>query len=560
MKKWLAVMLVTALLGWSFPVEGTYASAAELDVNQHVSTGGNIWANRESAKHQEFTAKIAGQLSGVRIHVAGAYGNPEGLIVEIYKANDLSAVIGLGELPITSGAIGWVDVPIPGGIYLDKNMTYRMRVHTIGGGTSGIGWSTGTSNPYPGHKSGTDSFSADIADFVFQTYMIRDETVSAKQSEISRSVARLTADGTSQASIAVKLKNAQGADWPAGGETVAISSTLGTVGPVTDNGDGTYTAMLTAPTTLGTATIGATLNGTALTSTTSVQFVPGDPSAAHSELTSSRTLMPGDGASQSTITVRLKDAQGHSVTSDGSTVEMSTTLGSIGTVAYQGNGVYWATLTAPTTLGNATVSAKVNGAALAANTSVQFVAGSPSAANSSLEVGDAILAADGTAGTAVTVKLKDAQGHPITSGGDNVAIATTMGTLAAVTDHGNGSYTAVLTAPTTTGRASISAKVNSVSLPLSPEVEFVPGAPSNDRSLVTVANLTLPANGTSQTTITVKLLDAQGNALTSGGATVAVASTLGTVGAVTDLGNGSYNAILTAPASLGTASISATLN
>ncbi|NEN86876.1 Ig-like domain-containing protein, partial [Paenibacillus elgii] len=49
-------------------------------------------------------------------------------------------------------------------------------------------------------------------------------------------------------------------------------STLGTVSAVTDNQNGTYTATLTAPTTVGTATISATVGGSAIASTASVQL------------------------------------------------------------------------------------------------------------------------------------------------------------------------------------------------------------------------------------------------------------------------------------------------
>ena len=51
-----------------------------------------------------------------------------------------------------------------------------------------------------------------------------------------------------------------------------LSTDLGTITSVTDNGDGTYTATITSPTTAGTATITGTVNGTPLTDTGTVQF------------------------------------------------------------------------------------------------------------------------------------------------------------------------------------------------------------------------------------------------------------------------------------------------
>ncbi|NEN83766.1 hypothetical protein G3T11_15930, partial [Paenibacillus elgii] len=80
--------------------------------------------------------------------------------------------------------------------------------------------------------------------------------------------------------------------------------------------------------------------------------------------------------------------------------------------------------------------------------SVQFVPGAPSAATSTVDAGSATLAADGASQTTVSVKLKDAQGHALTSGGAVVAITSTLGTVSTVTDNQNGTYTATLTAPT----------------------------------------------------------------------------------------------------------------
>ena len=52
-----------------------------------------------------------------------------------------------------------------------------------------------------------------------------------------------------------------------------LTTTLGTLSAVTDNGNGTYTATLTSATTAGTATISGTLAGTAITDTETVDFI-----------------------------------------------------------------------------------------------------------------------------------------------------------------------------------------------------------------------------------------------------------------------------------------------
>ena len=86
----------------------------------------------------------------------------------------------------------------------------------------------------------------------------------------------IPSDGASTSTITVQLKDGAGTNLTTGGATVALSTTLGTLGAVTDNLDGTYTATLTAGVTAGTATITGTLNGTAITNGAAVTFFVAD--------------------------------------------------------------------------------------------------------------------------------------------------------------------------------------------------------------------------------------------------------------------------------------------
>lgn len=71
----------------------------------------------------------------------------------------------------------------------------------------------------------------------------------------------LPGDGVSQTSITVIPRNNGGADIGTGLLVIVTASGAGTVGPVTDNLDGTYTALFTAPQATGTAEILATVYG-----------------------------------------------------------------------------------------------------------------------------------------------------------------------------------------------------------------------------------------------------------------------------------------------------------
>jgi len=76
----------------------------------------------------------------------------------------------------------------------------------------------------------------------------------------------------------------------------------------------------------------------------------------------------------------------------------------------------------------------------------------------------------------ITVQLKDSVGNNIAAGGDSVTLSTMLGTLSAVTDNGNGTYTATLTSATTTGTATISGTVNGLAITDSATVDFIAGA------------------------------------------------------------------------------------
>ena len=116
----------------------------------------------------------------------------------------------------------------------------------------------------------------------YMTIMVGyDEAADATTSTVSASPSSVLANGTSSSTITVQVKDGFGNNFLNGGETVNLSSTLGTLSSVTDNSNGTYTATLTS-TTVGTATISATLNSVAVTDTASVSFTNVPPTLSSS--------------------------------------------------------------------------------------------------------------------------------------------------------------------------------------------------------------------------------------------------------------------------------------
>lgn len=158
----------------------------------------------------------------------------------------------------------------------------------------------------------------------YMTIMVGyDEAADATTSTVSASPSSVLANGTSSSTITVQVKDGFGNNFLNGGETVNLSSTLGTLSSVTDNSNGTYTATLTS-TTVGTATISATLNSVAVTDTASVSFTNVPPTLSSSSPSDNAT-----GVSSSTNIVltfsEAVDVETGNITikktSDNSTVE-----------------------------------------------------------------------------------------------------------------------------------------------------------------------------------------------------------------------------------------------
>ena len=94
----------------------------------------------------------------------------------------------------------------------------------------------------------------------------------------------VVADGSTTSNVTVTLADASGNLLTASGGTVALSSTgSATIGAVTDNGDGTYTATVTN-TVAESVTISGTLDGAAITDTATVTFREKSPREEFLEL------------------------------------------------------------------------------------------------------------------------------------------------------------------------------------------------------------------------------------------------------------------------------------
>ena len=421
-----------------------------------------------------------------------------------------------------------------------------------------------------GVKAGSNTIAATIDG---QKVTAATPTVTVVPGAISLSKSTITvsaAQVTSSNSVTVTLVARDGNGNQELGGGLAVSFGLGSgiaggaFGTVTDHKNGTYTAAFTR-TTAGSNTITATIGGQGVTSTPpTVTVVPGPVSLSHSTITTSASQVTSD--SSVTVTLVARDASGNQEISGGLAVKFTlgsgTAGGTFSTVTDHKNGTYTATLTG-TKAGSNAIIATIGGHAVTSTPpTVTVVPGTVSLSKSTLTLSASQVISGNSA--SVTLVARDSTGNQEFGGGLTVAFGlgtgSASGTISAVTDNGNGTYTATITG-TKAGSNTITATIGGQKITsTAPTVTVVPGAVSLSQSTITVSASQVTSGGTA--TVTLVARDANGNQEPSGGLKVALGlgtgSASGTLGTVTDHKNGTYTATFTATTA-GSNTITATI-
>ena len=334
-----------------------------------------------------------------------------------------------------------------------------------------------------------------------------------------------------------------------GNKTVTWASVNDAVATVADDGLVTATGQ-------GITSITASVDGVSDATTVFVDTTL----ARSSTIAADSASIAADGVSATLITVRILDANGQPVSASAGTVVLATTAGSLGAVTDHEDGTYTATLTAGITAGSARVTGTLAGEVMSDSAVVEFRPLTSDPGTTTITADSAAIDADGVASTLVTVAVLDAHGNPVGASAGTVTLATTLGTLTAVTDHADGTYTTTLTAGTNAGLAIISGTLNDAAITDTAGV-VLRAVPSPTTTTITADSAALDANGTSSTRVTVRVLDVNGNPIGASAGPVTLTSTLGTtLSAVTDHADGTYTATLMAGTTAGLAVVSGTLN
>lgn len=325
-----------------------------------------------------------------------------------------------------------------------------------------------------------------------------------------------------------------------GGLDVALTATVdvvggpaGDLGPVTDVGDGTYTAVYTATEEV-TALISASIGGEPLTSD-SVPIIAscstGDVSVEQSTVTVADTVLPSGVGT--TVQLQARDADGHCLRNTGLDVAFGasggTSTGTFSPPIDQGDGSYAATFTGVVAGTPTMLTATIGGVAVTSpSPGVVVIPGDVSAAASELSVDRDRL--DVGAKSRIRLTAFDAAGNRLPVGGLTVAFSvgggTSGGSLSPVTDNADGTYVTTFTATDVGSAVTAAASIDGNPVTgNAPTIEVVAGPISADSSLVTLIGGSTSGDTTTIAvgdTITARLIarDAEGRELAGGGRTV----------------------------------------
>ena len=383
---------------------------------------------------------------------------------------------------------------------------------------------------------------------------------SALETLISATPTSLTADGISVSTITIQAKDASSINLSSGGLTIALSNDgSATIESVIDNGDGTYTATMTN-TIAEIVTISGTLNSVPINDTASVTFTTGAATVTQTAITVAAISVPADGVTTSIITVQAKDAQGNNLNSGGLIIALSENGSAIiSAISDVGDGTYTATISSAFAE-SITISGTLNASPIIDTATVTFTPGSASATQTTISASPASVTADGLTVSIITVQTKDSLGNNLTSGGLTITLSENgNAVIGAITDVGNGTYTASMT-NTVAETITVTGTVDATALTDSAIVTFTSGLASVTQTTISESSAIVIANGITAATITVQTKDPLGNNLTVGGAMIMLATSgSAALSLVTDNGDGTYTATIT-NTSLETVVVSGTLD
>ena len=313
-------------------------------------------------------------------------------------------------------------------------------------------------------------------------------------------------------------------DNPVPGKTVTLASSRGVTDAISAaSGPSDASGVVTFTVTSTTAGIPASPPPTSRTARRHVPaaltFVAGPAVSGQSTVAAAPTSVVADGTATSTVTVTLHDANGNPAS--GRTVTLVSSRGATDTISAASgpsdvSGVVTFTVKS-TTAGSATLTASdtTDSVTLGQTASVAFVAGPGSASQSLVAASPASIVADGSTTSTVTVTLRDAYGNAVA--GKTVTLASSRGatdTISAASGLSGASGVVTFTVRSTTSGAPTFAATDTtdaIGITQTASVTFNPGPVSWQQSTLVASPTSVVADGTTTSTLTATLRDANNN-------------------------------------------------
>ena len=280
--------------------------------------------------------------------------------------------------------------------------------------------------------------------------------------------------------------------------------------------------------------------------------------AASPQLTLSAPSITADGRSSTTATMTVADPNGNPVSGDDVTISSSGAQPVGPVTAGSAPGTYRATITSTTSAGSATITATDKSVSPSISETATLTQTPDRAGYVTVALSPGSIIADGSSMSVATATVTDQNDNPVT--GDSVAFTSSGAqALGAVTAGASpGTYQATVTATTLAGSATITATDTTVAQHPSGASTLTQTAGPAARVAAALNTPSLIANGSSSTTVTATITDADGNPVS--GDTVAFSSSgAQPVGPVTPGSTpGTYQATVTSTKTAGSATITAT--
>ena len=272
---------------------------------------------------------------------------------------------------------------------------------------------------------------------------------------------------------------------------------------------------------------------------------PGAVSSGTSTASANPTSVVADGSTTSTITVTLEDANNNPVSGKTVTLSQGTGSSTISAASGASNASGVVTFTVKDTKAETVIyTAKdtTDNVTITQTASVTFTPGPVSATKSTVTANPTSVTADGSTTSTITVTLLDANNNPVSGKTVTLSQGTGSSTISAASGASNASGVVTFTVKDTKAESvayTATDSTDSTTITQTASVTFTAGTVNATKSTATANPTSVTADGSTTSTITVTLLDANNNPVSGKTVTLSQGTGSSTISAASGASNAS---------------------